>query len=183
MNKMLSALGLALVTTLTGTAVSANTGTINFEGQITSSTCPIEVVNPGDGSVGNLVKMGSVEASRFTSAGQEQSGKSFALRVNDNGSCGLTGASPVATVTFNGLADSSGSYFGVTPTADGAKNIAIVIKDHSGASIAPGTESAPYPLVVAGTTDMIFNAYYRSTAVPVEAGIASASVQFIVAIN
>lgn len=127
--------------------------------------------------------MGSVEASRFTSAGQEQSGKSFALRVNDNGSCGLTGASPVATVTFNGLADSSGSYFGVTPTADGAKNIAIVIKDHSGASIAPGTESAPYPLVVAGTTDMIFNAYYRSTAVPVEAGIASASVQFIVAIN
>ncbi|WP_024677960.1 fimbrial protein [Pseudomonas syringae] len=183
MNKMLSALGLALVTTLTGTAVSANNGTINFEGQITSSTCPIDVVNPGDGAVGNLVKMGSVEASRFTAVGQEYSGKSFALRVNDNGSCGLTGTSDVATVTFSGRADSSGNYFGVTPTADGAKNVAIVIRDHSGASIAPGTQSASYPLIENGITDMVFDAYYRSTAAAVQAGIASADVQFIVAIN
>ncbi|EKG31571.1 fimbrial protein [Pseudomonas avellanae] len=128
-------------------------------------------------------QISSVEASRFNAVGQEYSGKSFALRVNDNGGCGLTGSSNVATVTFNGRADSSGSYFGITPTADGAKNVAIVIKDHSGASIAPGTESAPYPLIENGITDMVFDAYYRSTAATVEAGIASADVQFIVAIN
>ncbi|OUM07093.1 pilus assembly protein [Pseudomonas syringae] len=183
MKTTLSALGLALATALTGTAVSANTGTINFEGLITSSTCPIEVVNPGDGTVGNLVKMGSVEASRFDAIGQEYSGKSFALRVNDNGSCGLTDTDNTATVTFNGTADDSGSYFGVTPTEDGAKGVAIVIKDYTGASIAPGTESAPYPLIKGEVTSLVFNAYYRSTTSAVTAGAASADIQFVVAIN
>ncbi len=181
--KTLSALGLALATALTGTAVSANTGTINFEGQITDSTCPIEVVNPGDGAVGNLVKMGSVDAGRFTAVGQEYSGKSFALRVKDNGSCGLTGTADVATVKFDGAADGSGNYFAVTPTADGATGVAIAIRDFSGDSIEPGTESAPYPLVVGGVTDMTFDAYYRSTAATVTPGTASADINFTVAIN
>ncbi|KTB72083.1 MULTISPECIES: fimbrial protein [Pseudomonas] len=184
MNKMLSVLGLALATTLTGTAASANSGTIRFEGKITSTTCPIEVVNPGDGSTGNLVNMGSIEASRFTGIGDELSGKSFALRVNDNGNCGLaSGNLNAAKVTFIGDADSSGDYFGVTPTADGAKGVAIVIKDQTGVSIKPGDTSAPYTLVESGVTDMVFNAYYRSTAATVEAGAASADVQFVVAIN
>ncbi|KPB77782.1 fimbrial protein [Pseudomonas cannabina] len=186
MNKMLSVLGLALATTLTGTVAFANPGpgTIRFEGKITATTCPIEVVNPGDGSIGNLVNMGSIEASRFTGVGQELSGKSFALRVNDDGSCGLTAGGPnAATVTFIGDADSSGDYFGVTPTADGAKGVAIVIKDQTGASIKPGDSSAPYTLVEGGVTDMVFNAYYRSTLPTVQAGAASADVQFVVAIN
>ncbi|AAZ35123.1 fimbrial protein [Pseudomonas savastanoi pv. phaseolicola] len=185
MNKMLSVLGLALATTLTGTVASANSGTIRFEGKITSTTCPIEVVNPGDGSTGNLVNMGSIEASRFTGIDQELSGKSFALRVNDNGgNCGLASGNPnAAKVTFTGDADTSGDYFGVTPTADGAKGVAIVIKDQTGVSIKPGDTSAPYTLVEGGVTDMVFNAYYRSTEANVEAGAASADVQFVVAIN
>lgn len=183
---MLSVLGFALATTLTGTVAFANPGpgTIRFEGKITATTCPIEVVNPGDGSIGNLVNMGSIEASRFTGADQELSGKSFALRVNDDGSCGLTAGGPnAAKVTFIGDADSSGDYFGVTPTVDGAKGVAIVIKDQTGASIKPGDSSAPYTLVEGGVTDMVFNAYYRSTLPTVQAGAASADVQFVVAIN
>ncbi|WP_116828672.1 fimbrial protein [Pseudomonas syringae] len=186
MNKMLSVLGLALATTLTGTVVSANPGpgTIRFEGKITATTCPIEVVNPGDGSIGNVVNMGSIEANRFTGIGQELSGKSFALRVNDDGSCGLVAGDPnSAIVTFIGNADSSGDYFAVTPTADGAKGVAIVIKDQTLTSIKPGSQSAPYALIEGGATDMVFNAYYRSTAATVQAGAASADVQFVVAIN
>ncbi|MCD5983838.1 MULTISPECIES: fimbrial protein [Pseudomonas] len=183
MKTTLPAFALALAAALTGTSAFANTGTINFEGQITSSTCPIEVVNPGDGSVGNLVKMGSIEASRFTKVGQEYSGKRFALRLNDTGDCGLTGTDDVATVTFNGTADTSGDYFAVTPTADGATGVAIVIKDHTGKSIEPGGTSAAYPLIADGITDMIFNAYYRSTATAITAGAASADVQFVVAVN
>ncbi|MBD8494276.1 fimbrial protein [Pseudomonas syringae] len=183
MIKHFSALALGLAITAAGTSAFATTGTINFEGQITSTTCPIEVVNPGDGSVGNLVKMGSVEASRFTGIGQEYSGKRFALRIKDDGSCGLTGTDDVARVTFNGTPDTTGNYFGVTPTADGAKGVAIVIKDKTGASIAPGDESAAYDLIENGTTDMAFNAYYRSVEATVSAGVASADVQFVVAIN
>lgn len=115
MKQTFLALSLGVLSALAGTSAMATTGTINFEGKITSSTCPIEVVNPGDGSVGNLVKMGSIEASRFTAVGQEYSGKSFALRLTDDGNCGLTGTDDVATVTFNGSADTSGQYFAVTP--------------------------------------------------------------------
>jgi major type 1 subunit fimbrin (pilin)/fimbrial protein len=174
-------LSLGLTMAMAGTSAFANTGTINFEGRITSSTCPIEVVNPGDGSVGNLVKMGTVEASRFTAIGEEYSGKRFALRVSDPVGCGLTGPA-VAKVTFNGTADTSGDYFAVTPTADGATGVAIVIKDQTGTAIKPGGESAEYALDPTLPTDMIFNAYYRSTAATVTAGAASADVQFIVAI-
>jgi major type 1 subunit fimbrin (pilin)/fimbrial protein len=178
-----SALGIALAAALAGTSAFANTGTINFEGKITSSTCPIEVVNPGDGAIGSQVKMGSVDASRFTAVGQEYSGKTFVLRLNDKGNCNLTGTDDFAKVTFNGATDTSGDYFGVASSTDGAKGVAIVIKDNKGSPIKPGEESAPYKLIAGGVTDMIFNAYYRSTATTVTAGAASADVQFVVAIN
>lgn len=173
---------LALALGLAATSALANTGTINFEGKITASTCPIEVVNPEDGSIGNQVKMGNIEASRFTGTGQELGGKAFALRVKGGSGCILTPTS-TANVTFNGTADPSGSYFAVTPTADGAKNVVIVLKDKSGAAVAPGSASVDYDLNDAGPTDLRFDAYYRSTAAAVTAGVASTDVQFIVDIN
>lgn len=183
MKKHLLALSLALPAALTGTSSFANTGTINFEGRITSSTCPIDVVNPGDGSVGNLVKMGSIEASRFTAIGQEYSGKSFVLRVKGGAGCNYTPSGNTASVKFNGSSDTSGDYFAVTPTFDGAKGVVINIKDRQGTALKPGADSPDYDLNDTGSTDLLFNAYYRSTAATVTAGAASADVQFIVAIN
>lgn len=178
MNKSILALSLGLISAIGASSVYATTGTINFEGRITANTCPIEVINPGDGSVGNLVKMGTLAASQFTGLGQEYSGKRFGLRVADGAACSLT--SNEATVTFSGTADTSGDYFAVTPTQDGAKGIAIVLRDHTGSIVKPGAASAAYPLNDTGVTDMIFNAYYRSTAAAVTAGAASADVQFTV---
>ncbi|WP_338523177.1 fimbrial protein [Pseudomonas batumici] len=177
---------LALALSLAGTSAFATTGTINFEGKITSSTCPIEVVNPEDGAIGNQVKMGSVDAGRFTAPGQELKGKSFVLRVKDSSGCGSS--TDEAVVTFNGTADPSGKYFSVGPDSDSsvAKGVAISIRDKSGNSIDPGSDSVPYDLNVTGPTDMLFNAYYRRIAAAggtVEAGTASADVQFVVAIN
>ena len=182
MKKSLLALSLGLAAGIAGTSAFANTGNINFEGKITASTCPIEVVNPEDGSIGNQVKMGSLEASRFTGAGQELSGKSFALRVKDGVACGVA-VGGKGSVTFTGRADPSNSYFAVTPDADGAKNVVIVLRDKSGASIAPGGSSVDYDLNETGSSDMRFDAYYRSTATAVEAGVASAQIDFIVDIR
>ena len=183
MKKHLVALSFGIATVLTGTNAFANTGTINFEGKITSSTCPIDVVNPGDGSVGNLVKMGSIEASRFTAIGQEYSGKSFVLRVKGGAGCNYTSTGNTASVQFNGAADPSGDYFAVTPTFDGAKGVVINIKDRKGVALKPGADSPDYDLNDTGSTDLLFNAFYRSTSTTVTAGVASADVQFIVAIN
>lgn len=184
MKTSLIALSLGLAASLAGPSAFANTGTINFEGKITSSTCPIEVVNPEDGSIGNQVKMGSVDANRFTAPGQEYRGKSFVLRVKDAGTCG--GTTNKAEVTFNGTADPSGDYFSVGPDTDTgvAKGVAIVIRDRTGGSIAPGSTSAEYDLNAVGSTDMLFNAYYRRISTgTVQPGSASADVLFVVAVN
>jgi len=182
LKKSLLALSLGLAAGVAGTSAFANTGTINFEGQITSGSCPIVIVNPADGSTGNQVKMGSIEASRFTASGQERGGKSFALRVPDNAGCNIT-ANSKASVKFNGTPDPTNSYFAITPTQDGAKNVVIVLKDRTGTPIAPGSASAEYDLNDTGSTDLRFDAYYRSTALAVLAGVASADIQFVVDIN
>jgi major type 1 subunit fimbrin (pilin)/fimbrial protein len=182
LKKTLLVLSLGLAAGVAGTSAFANTGTINFEGRITASTCPIEIVNPADGSIGNQVKMGNVEASRFTAVGQEHGGKSFALRVPDNSGCNITPTSK-ASVTFNGTADPSGNYFALTPTADAAKGAVIALKDRTGIPLVPGSSSADYDLNDSGSTDLPFYATYRSTALVVTAGMASADVQFVVDIN
>lgn len=182
MQKSLIALCLGLAASLAGTSVLAKTGTINFEGMITASTCPIDIVNPGDGSIGNVVRMGSIDAKHFTAANQERGARPFALRVTGGAGCTITPASK-ATVTFNGTPDASGDYFAVTPTADGARNVVLVIKDKTGAALAPGSASAEYALTPTVPTDMRFDAYYRSTAITVTAGVASADVSFIVDIK
>lgn len=183
MKQHLLALSLGLSAALAGTSAHANTGTINFEGKITASTCPIEVVNPEDDSIGNQVKMGTVEATRFNNIGEEYRGKKFGLRVPGGVGCGFNSADNTASVTFTGVGDDSGDYFRVNFTTDDAKGVSISLRDHTGAPIKPGAASADYDLNDTGTTDMIFNTYYRSTAIPVEPGVASADVNFIVAIN
>lgn len=182
MKKTLLALSIGLTASLLGTSAFANTGTVKFEGKVTSSTCPIQIVNPDDGSVGDHVQMGSVDASRFTAAGQEHGGKRFALRVSGGAGCSITPGS-VANTTFTGTPDASGDYFQITPGADGARGVSISLRDQNGAAIAPGSSSADYDLNVDAPTDMNFYAYYRSTATAVTAGVASADIHFVVAVN
>jgi type 1 fimbria pilin len=182
LKKSLLTLSLGLAASLVGTSVFANTGTVRFEGKITASTCPIVIINPGDGSSGEPVKMGEIAASRFTAAGQELGGSPFDLRVEGGAGCGITPTSK-AKVTFNGTPDPTGSYFAVTPTSDGAKGVVIVLKDKNGTPVAPGSASAEYDLNDTGFTDLRFNPYYRSTAATVTTGPASADVQFVVDIN
>ena len=184
MKKTLMALSFGLAASLAGTSALANPGIINFEGVITNSTCPIDVVNPGDQSVGNLVKMVSVEASRFTAVGQEYGGKDFILRVKGGSGCVLDPTKPnIAKVTFNGTTDASGDYFAVTPTTNGAKGVVIALRDQKGKLLSSGKESDPYALFADRPTDLKFDATYRSTLAAVVGGPASAAIQFSVTVN
>ncbi|WEL56976.1 fimbrial protein [Pseudomonas kermanshahensis] len=178
MKRKLIALPLGLFAGLMGSSAFASS--VFFEGSITAETCPIEIVNPGDGSVDNRVAMGDVPLGSFGGvAGTEVRGATFAVRVPDKGSCGVTENN--ANVTFNGDADGSGSYFKVNPVSGAATGVSIVIRDSSKASVAPGGTSVDYPLNANGPTDLKFDAYYRSTAATVTAGPASAHVRYSVA--
>lgn len=130
--------------------------------------------------VGMPVKMGSVSAARFLTTGHEELGARFGLRISGAPGCGITATSK-AKVTFNGFPDpTDADYFQVTPGAQGAKGVAIAIKDTSGTAIAPGGTSVEYKLNETGHSDLLFNALYRSTEAMVTQGTASAAVQFSV---
>jgi type 1 fimbria pilin len=179
LKKSLLALSLGLTAGLAGTSAFANTGNILFEGKITNSTCPIEIVNPENGLPGNHVNMGTVHTSSFGGANQEQPGKGFLLRVRGDGGCTIAPGES-AKVTFNGNPDTTNTYFAVT---GGATGVVITLKDRTGANLAPGTASAEYPLTPGEVTDMRFDALYRSTVASPVAGAVSADISFVVAIN
>ncbi|WP_369990432.1 fimbrial protein [Pseudomonas xanthosomatis] len=180
MKKSLLALSAGLVFAAAGTSAFANSGTINFQGKITAATCPIEVSPPG-GGVGSAVPMGEVAAATFTAIGQEYNRTQFELVVRDGAACGF--ADNTATVTFTGDADASGDFFAVTPTSDGARGVAIALRDGLGNMLNPGADSNEFDLNDTGETRLRFSATYRSTAATVTAGAANADVGFTVAIQ
>lgn len=180
MKKKLIALPFGLLASVIGSSAFAN-ASVHFEGTITAETCPIEIVNPGDGSIGNRIAMGDVPLSKFGGAtGVEVRGASFAVRVPDKAGCGLT-TETKANVTYNGDADPSGDYFRVDPATGAATGVAIAIRDINKTSVAPGGTSADYDLNATGPTDMRFDVYYRSIDDTVTAGPASAQVRYSVA--
>lgn len=178
---------LTLSLLLTGTSAFANTGTINFNGKINGATCPIEIVNPDSGTIGNLVQMGAPLTTDFTAVGSQSGGRSFAMRVAGGAACGLDPENPNnATVTFNGVqggAGADGSLYAIKSIGGAATGVAVAIKDRSGALVKNGEASVAYPLNNTGSTELYFTAVYQSTAANVTAGAADADVAFVVAIN
>ena len=170
------ALALGLASSLAASSALASTGPISFEGMITTATCPIEIINPGDGSVGGLVKMPSVSAGSFTAVDQERGGKEFVMKVLDGSTCSL-GPAGTATVTFNGAAN--GNYFAVAPGPGAAQGFAISLRDATSKPLAPGVKSDPYPIANTGETQLSFFAYYRSISTSRVAGGASATLTFL----
>jgi len=176
MKKSVIAVTIGLLSGLIGSSAFASS--VFFEGRITPETCPIEIVNPEDGSVDNRLAMGEVPQGHFTAAGKEVNGPTFAVRIPDKASCNIT--EDQANVTFEGDPDGSGNYFAVAPVVGAAKGVSIVIRDITNASIAPGGKSTDYDLNSTGATDLKFRAAYISTAATVTAGPASAHVRYTV---
>lgn len=177
----------ALPLLLAGTQAFANTGTINFSGKINGSTCPIEIINPDSGAIGNLVQMGAPLVSDFGAVGSEAGGRSFAMRVSGGAACGLDPDNPnTATVTFTGVqggAGPGGTLYAIKTIGGAATGIAVALKDRSGSLVNNGEASAEYPLDALDPTDMYFTAVYKSTAATVTAGAADADIAFVVNIN
>ncbi|MDG9885528.1 fimbrial protein [Pseudomonas putida CSV86] len=178
---------LAAALLLAGTSAFATTGTINFNGKINGSTCPIEIVNPDSGAVGNLVQMGAPRVADFPNLGAEAGGRSFSMRVPGGAACGIDPDNPnTATVTFTGVqggAGADGSLYAIKTVGGAATGVAVALKDRSGNPVKNGEASAAYPLNVTGATEMFFTAVYKSTAATVTPGAADADVSFVVKIN
>lgn len=176
MKKTLITLGLTLGT-LTGVA-HANTGSINFHGQVTAGTCSIEIVDPTTGLPLSRVFMGNVPASNFEAVGTEFGTRAFSMRVTPGTNC--VTASKTGVVTFTGAYGAAGAASDLHALEPGsAAGLALAIKDNAGTLIANGSDSRDYDLDDTNPTDMLFSASYRSTAATVTAGTANTDIAYV----
>lgn len=177
------ALPLGLALGLATTSALATTGTINFSGKITSATCPIEIVNPESGAVGNLVPLGEVDAGAFRGIGTEGGGRAFQMRITPSSTCAMDPDKLDATVTFTSVQGGGGDHYGIKAVSGAAKGVAVAIKDNTSTLVKNGTASAVYPVSETDPTLMYFTALYIATAATVTPGPADADVNFRVDLN
>lgn len=170
---------LALALGLSGTAAFANTGSINFYGQVHAGTCPIVIIDPQTGLPMSRIHMGNVNAAQFETVGAEAASRPFAMRVTPGSGCTVTTGK--GSVTFTGAYGGAGTgnaLYAMQP--GGATGVALTIKDDTGAPVVNGTLSKEYDLDDTNPTDMLFSAAYRSVDAAVTAGQANTDIQFVV---
>ena len=181
MHKSVLAASLAAIAAVTSHSSFANTGPIYFSGEINSSTCPIEVVDPGHGGALNPIQMGSVPASRLTTSGAEAGGRSFALKVPEGSVCGLS-ADGTATVTFESQNGAAGNHYAIRAQSCSASNVAVGIKDNTGTFVNHQTASKAYPIRLDAENELLFSAVYVATGAATP-GLADADIKFLVDIQ
>ncbi|MHA7114863.1 fimbrial protein [Pseudomonas promysalinigenes] len=177
MKKALSAL--ALTAGVFSSAAFANTGQINFQGTVTSGTCSIEIIDPRTGLPLTRIDLGNVPSTYFKNVNDELGMRSFVMRVTPGAGCD-TSATSTGNVTFTSGYGSTGpanNLYALEPGSVG--ELGLAIKDKNNQLIAYGTESINYDLDDTDPTDMLFSAAYRATKIPVTAGTANTSVNFV----
>jgi len=174
MKTLIIALGLTMVSQ----QALADTGSINFFGQVHSGTCAVEVIDPSTGLPASRIHMGNVNATQFKQADDEAANRAFGLRLTPgNGCILLPGAN--ASVTFTGSyggAGASGTLYALEPGS--AEGLALIIKDNVGTPVDNGVASKQYPLHDTKPTDMVFSVAYKAIDSIVTAGLANSDVQF-----
>lgn len=177
---------LALPLLALGTPALANTGVINFTGNIKAGTCPIEIRDPAGGT-GGEVKMGQAMTGTFTAAGIESNHRSFTIEVKDAAQCagwdGSSGAVNVAKVRFTGMHGGADSDNLFALDSNSVSDLALGLKDKHNTPVKHNGVSGEYPLNAAGQNDLVFVAYYKSLSGSVPAGLANAAVQLELVIN
>lgn len=183
MKTTLLALPLSLAMGLLATTANAADGRINFTGKINSSTCPIDIVNPDNGAVSNLVNLGWVDSKAFTAVGATAGERIFQMRITPGSACVLDPTKLNATVTFNSVYGGGGDHYGLKPLSNSATGVAVAIQDKSNNYIKNGDTSVIYQLSETDPTLMDFKAMYIATAASVTAGPADSDVEFTLNIN
>lgn len=184
MKQLLLAAPMAVAMLIAAAPAAANTGTIQFAGQINSGSCPIEIVDPVSGGVDNIVRLGNAIVADFGTIGAEARERRFGMRITPGAGCTITPGD--ATVNFVSMAGATGpgsTLYALRPSSNSATGVAVVIKDARDSSVvAHGADSKTFAVVAGAPTTMAFTAAYKSTvaSTAISAGPADADVNFTV---
>lgn len=171
MKKTLVASLIAASFTMVGATASADTGTINFQGEITNSACSL-----GGGQLGTnmIVPLGSISTNQFAAVGDQGPKVDFTISLLG---CD-TSVLQTVSISFQPAAGS------VVPTGllslesgGGAQGVAIGIDGPSGTPVVVGGAAIPFALV-SGTNNLNFKAYYEAVDATVTAGPANGRATF-----
>lgn len=146
--------------------VMAADGEINFVGTITASTCSA-VVDDVNGGAAGTVTLGNVSALSLAQAGDTAGAAAFRLSLvapvvgeGQPDNCDLSeGTATVRFLSMNGTGGPNGEWLGLegAGTEGVARNVAIQIKDATGADVQLGQSSSIYTDL---TEPMRFTANY-----------------------
>lgn len=137
----------ALVTTFPPifTYAATPSNMLTFTGSVIDSACTV-TINNGT----NTVPLGSTVAKDIAAAGQTGAPKTFDIELTG---CPVAGAGvpTKAYVKFSGTTDGDNSYFKNSITgATAATNVAIILKDATGAAIQNNDANTAFDLPAAG---------------------------------
>lgn len=150
---------------------SADTGTINFEGEITNSACSL-----GGGQLGTnmTIQLGLISTNIFTAVGDRSPLVDFTIALVG---CDTTVAQNVELSFAPGAgAVVDGRLLGLE-NGGGATGVAIGIQSQDGEDVLVGGLPVSYGLNN-GNNNLNFKAFYESTTLLVEAGSANGKAIF-----
>lgn len=164
-------------------AFAANDGTINFNGDLTATTCKVEGQAPGGGSVNKTVELGSVPVSVLSDSGSASESKFFDIKVGGTGDAGCTNGT-MAKVRFDPASPAINPETGnlkVDTAAGAATGVEVRIFDHTTLKTTPInllTEESTSVEVTDNQATLPFRAEYFSAAGGATAGPAETRVGF-----
>ncbi|OZI77309.1 fimbrial protein [Bordetella genomosp. 12] len=171
MKKVLIATAIAASMALMGNSFAADTGTINFEGEITNSACSL-----GGGQLGTnmTIQLGLISTNRFAAAGDRSPMVDFTIALVG---CDTSVAQNVDVAFAPGAGAVVNSRLLGLENNGGAQGVAIGIQDQDGANVVIGGPATRYGLSD-GNNNLNFKAFYESTSATVVAGSANGKAIF-----
>ena len=178
MKRLIATLTLCM---LAGSAM-AKSGTVTFEGSVSSGgTCPIDVISPVGPGI-NTVYLGDFKTSQFTGKGQGTAKVPFRLRI-DPTTCDFTsGESAYVTFTDVHGVDPSGKFFSLRSGPNFSEGLALALYDKT-KQLEPGSQSVGHLVDDNTPTLMNFTAQLQTIEDAVTEGQILASVSFNVDIR
>src|SRR5690606_12160915 len=157
--------------------VSANTvngGRVNFEGELVSAACAVDM-----SSMNQTVHMGQVRTASFATTGATSSAVPFDIKLTGCAPVGTPAAPQTVAVGFLGVTSSANpEALAISGGAGTATGLGIQIRDSAGNPVRMnGTPSTSHE-INRDTMSIPFQASYISTAATVTAGTANATATF-----
>lgn len=178
MHRKFIAASLLVYTLAAGTtALAANDGTIDITGRITSTTCNVEGMQPGNGGVRKEVALNTISAGALTDIGHTHGDRGFTIQVGGNPECVNDTKVKVRFDPASPALDRLTGRLNVDAGAEAASGVQIQIANGDGTPIHLYTEDSKEVVVADNKAQIdLIARYYRSG--DVTAGAANSRVGF-----